>query len=54
MRIKTDEAQPKNDVVKSASAKPKGMGADRQPEPMFNPDGLSDAGSYGRKGKPRN
>jgi hypothetical protein len=54
MKIKTDEAQPKVEgEVSKAKASPKGMGADRQPEPRQHMDGMNDGGYSKRKGSPR-
>lgn len=53
MKIKTDETQPMNErEVSKAQVRPKGAGADRQPEPSMQVE--KNGGSFSkRKGSPR-
>jgi hypothetical protein len=53
MKIKTDEAQPTNErEVSKAQVRPKGAGADRQPEPSMQVENTQ--GNFSkRKGSPR-
>lgn len=53
MKIHTDEAQPKQAVVKESEAKPKGFGADRQPEPSLDPDPMHKGSFSPHKSSPR-
>jgi hypothetical protein len=54
MKIHTDEAQPKNNIVEEAQARPKGHGPDRQPEPSLDPDGMHKGSFSPHKSTPRN